>query len=125
MSNEQQTQNPKSSPPSATKAAENVQEKPLVLKPVTASFVEPVRFGGQEFTSAYLADPGGTKGNIDVMFPARLEADGVPVAITEKQRADGLVIMKKNHDKSRHLDFTVVSFVPFTNVRSISYSVSE
>lgn len=88
-----------------------------------AAFIESVRFGGGEVSSAYLSLSAGMPGNVDSIIPARLDHDGSATPIANGERADGLLIVRKVHDANRHTDFWNVSFVPMTNVRSCSYTL--
>lgn len=89
-------------------------EKKQELKLVGATFKEAVAFGGTS-TSVSL------QRNCDALYPARLEADGSPVAIDKGQRADGLVLRRKAAPPR----LEQMAFVPWANVSELQYGESD
>lgn len=84
------------------------------MKLVSAVFVESVAFGG-ESQSVQIGR------NVDSITPARLEGDGSPVAIDKGQRADGVLLVARRHDRVANAFRTETAFVPWSNVRTLGY----
>lgn len=59
--------------------------------------------------------------NADSITPARMEADGSAVAIDKNQRADGLLVKQRKHDRARNVFVVEQCFVPFANIRGAQY----
>lgn len=87
--------------------------KPLT-KLVSVTFVNSVAFGG-ESQSAQLGR------NVDAIIPARMEGDGTPVPVEKGQRADGILLKAKRHDRVSGKRYVAMDFVPWANIRSLSY----
>lgn len=86
---------------------------PLKSEPnriVSARFVESVPFAGTEQSYAIAAH------GVSIT-PAKLEPDGQPSALQPNQRADGLLLDGKLAGKRERV------FVPFANVRGVTYSL--
>ena len=79
-----------------------------------AFFVDSVPFGG-ECMGVSIGR------NVDSIAPARLEGDGTIKTVEANQRADGIVIRRKHSDLNTHARVVMQTFVPWSNVRSISY----
>lgn len=59
--------------------------------------------------------------NCDSILPARLEVDGSAVVIDKGQRADGLVIRRKFHNRGLNTRSIAQVFVPWANIRGVQY----
>jgi hypothetical protein len=86
---------------------------------VGVHFVSSVPMGGESM-SMYLRKDG--SGTADAIVPARLERDGQCVGVESNQRADGLRITKKIHDRINNRYFVAQCFVPFQNCKALLYS---
>ena len=83
-------------------------------KLVSCTFVNSVAFGG-ESQSVQVGR------NVDSITPARMEGDGVPVGVDKGQRADGVLLRMKRHDRVTGRKYVAMDFVPWSNIRSLSY----
>ena len=81
---------------------------------VSVTFVNSVAFGG-ESQSAQIGR------NVDSIIPVRMEGDGSPVQVDKGQRADGILLRAKRHDRVTGRKFEARDFVPWANIRSLSY----
>lgn len=79
------------------------------------SLVESIAFCGQELTSVTIPR------NTDSIAPARLEPDGTAVTISTGQRADGLLLRKKQLNLGTREYAIEQHFVPFANIRGLTY----
>lgn len=59
--------------------------------------------------------------NCESIVAARLEADGRAIAISEGQRADGIMFRRKVHDRLKNITYISQCFVPWANVRGLTY----
>ena len=59
--------------------------------------------------------------NVDSIIPARMEGDGSAVGIDKGQRADGIVIRMRRHDRVTGKRYVSQEFVPWANIRSLTY----
>jgi len=73
-----------------------------------------------EAMSAHLGVDG-QPGSADSILPARLDGKGRVVPITDNQRADGVVIRKRQHDRIRNRSYVSQVFVPWANVKGLQY----
>lgn len=101
--------NPDSSPPPKTEAT-----LPVHTRIAAAFFVTSIPFAG-ETVGAQVGR------NCTSIVPARLEADGSAVTIDKGQRADGLQIRSVEHDRKNNTKYIGQCFVPWANVRGITY----
>ena len=83
-------------------------------KIAAAFFVDSVPFGG-ECMGVSIGR------NVDSIAPVRLEGDGTIKTVEANQRADGIVIRRKHSDLNTHARVVMQTFIPWSNVRSISY----
>lgn len=84
-------------------------------KLVSVAFVNSIPFNNE----AMSAQVG--QGKADSITPARMEADGTAVAIDKNQRADGLLIRQRRHDRVRNTYVVDQCFVPWSNVRGLQF----
>jgi hypothetical protein len=83
-------------------------------KLVSVAFVDSIPFGNESM-SVQIGR------NCDSITPARMEADGSAVAIDKNQRADGLLIRQRRHDRVRNVFVVDQCFVPWSNIRGLQY----
>jgi hypothetical protein len=50
-----------------------------------------------------------------------MEADGSAVGIDKGQRADGIVVKMRRHDRVTGKRYVSQEFIPWANVRSLTY----
>ncbi len=81
---------------------------------IAASFVNSIPFAGE--TSGVQIPR-----NCDSIVPARLDCDGSAIAIDKGQRADGLLVRRKVHDRTTNTRYVDQVFVPFANVRGLQF----
>ncbi len=89
------------------------QFKPLT-KLVAAYFVESVPFGGETHSV-------NVGRNADSIAPARLEKDGAAMPVESGQRADGIVLRRKSHNRASNERVVLQAFVPWSNIRALEY----
>lgn len=77
--------------------------------------VESIAFCGKELASVILGR------DADSIAPARLEPDGTAVVISSGQRADGLLLRKKNMNLQTRMECIEQKMVPFANIRGLDY----
>jgi hypothetical protein len=81
---------------------------------VSATFVHSVAFGG-ESQSVQIGR------NVDSLVPGILSADGSAVGIEKGQRADGIILRQRYYDRVTGRRMIRQDFVPWANIRSLSY----
>ena len=97
--------------------AVKLEPKPVEPKRIASvRFVDSVPFGGAG--EAMGVEVGTTA---EFVVPARHEADGSPVTIAANQRADGLLLSRRYHDRVRNRATVERVFVPWSNVRGVKY----
>ncbi len=87
---------------------------------IAVSFVHSVSFAGESMSVRIQSEAGprGQANIVDGICPARLEADGSPVAIDKGQLATGVLLRKKSLNGGAQVR---QSFVPFANVKELQY----
>jgi hypothetical protein len=80
----------------------------------SAAFVQSAPFGDERMSCQVGL-------NCDSIIPARLEPDGSCVPISSGQRADGILVRRKKHDLQTQKRFVDQCFIPWSNVRGLSY----
>lgn len=78
-------------------------------------FRESVNFAHEEHNSLQVGK------RVDIVQPARLQADGSPVAIKDNERADGLLLTKSMPGRDNKPPYVAQSFVPWASVKNVLY----
>lgn len=91
----------------------DLKESKPQTKLAAVRFVESVPFHGESLSVSASEDV--------KLSVARIDADGSSVAIDKGQRADGVLIKARTHDRLRNTFVAQQIFVPFANVKAILY----
>lgn len=99
-----------------------VEDAPVFRKVSVVYFRESVMFGS-ELHSASVTAKGQTPNSnaVDTIRLAWLNADGEIDGAPQGRTADGLALAKRVHNLHNGKRYTMQSFVPWSNVRSLTY----
>jgi len=87
---------------------------PVNARLIGATFSGSIPFGGEA-----LAVQLGR--NVEAILPAVLAPDGSATPIKDGQRADGVLLRQRTHDRLRGTWYTAQEFVPWANVKGLQY----
>jgi hypothetical protein len=99
----------------AAKTKTDVVDLKTKERPTGFALVESIAFCGKELASVTIPR------DADSIVAARLEPDCSAVAISTGQRADGLLIRKKNMNLNTRIEAIEQHFIPFANIRGLAY----